>query len=368
MSTVTFSMSTDHVVETLDTSVTFGFELDEAPAAGGYVSVWLYATTDENGAIQDAMDGHDAFGDMDLYSLFSPDSQDGIDIFSYNYDVSVEAGVSPVSDFSVIEIRLTQQYNMITLPSLDDGSDADNPRSFYWNVIDDPTHVSDVTVIDGSQAFTEYRDAEDVPSDNTAPVAENEQVSTVFDTPLAIDVLANDHDVDGDPLTIDKITVAPDFGTVEIVGDEIIYTPNAGFSGLDVFRYRITDGHGETDTARVRVTVESAPNSDPVGVNDTATTAFETAIAIDVLANDTDADGDMLTIEKLTREADNGTVDIIDNELVYTPDAGFSGVDVFRYKFSDGNGGMDSAKVRVTVDAPLPPEPEAFMAEPDYLL
>jgi hypothetical protein len=98
-------------------------------------------------------------------------------------------------------------------------------------------------------------------------------------------------------------------------------------------------------------------------VDDSAATAFGTAVAVDVLGNDEDPDSDPLAVAGFTQGA-NGTVSVDDNgtpgdaaddRLVYTPDAGFAGQDSFTYTVSDGRGGRDEGTVAVTV---APPEPE----------
>ena len=72
------------------------------------------------------------------------------------------------------------------------------------------------------------------------------------------------------------------------------------------------------------------PNTPPVANPDTVTTAFNTSIPIDVLANDRDADGDTLSISSFTQGA-HGTVTKVDKQLVYTPNPGFNGTDTFTY-------------------------------------
>ena len=89
---------------------------------------------------------------------------------------------------------------------------------------------------------------------NNNPVALDDSVTTNEDTAVAIDVLANDSDPDGDSLSIDTIT-QPVSGTAIISGTLVVYTPTPGFTGGDTFAYTISDGQGGTDTATVNVTV-----------------------------------------------------------------------------------------------------------------
>ena len=92
------------------------------------------------------------------------------------------------------------------------------------------------------------------------------------------------------------------------------------------------------------------PNLMPVANPDIAVTNEHTPVVIDVLDNDYDPDGgDTLTVDSVT-QGTNGDVEIIDDQHVgYSPDPGFNGIDSFNYTVSDGNGGIDTATVRVTV-------------------
>jgi uncharacterized repeat protein (TIGR01451 family) len=93
-------------------------------------------------------------------------------------------------------------------------------------------------------------------------------------------------------------------------------------------------------------------NDPPVAVDDSATTPEGTAVTIDVLSNDSDADGDTLTVASATQGA-HGSVINNGDDITYTPDSGFSGTDTFTYTVSDGNGGTDTAAVTVTVTKTL---------------
>ena len=178
---------------------------------------------------------------------------------------------------------------------------------------------------------------------NNVPVAKDDSATTAYETAVTVDVLANDSDEDGDKLTIQS-TTSPKNGTVKNDNGKLIYTPNDGFSGKDSFDYTISDGEDEA-TATVTVTVEDEPNNAPVAKDDSATTPYETAVTVDVLANDSDEDGDVLTIQSTTSPK-NGTVKNDNGKLVYTPNDGFSGKDSFDYTISDGE---DEATATVTV-------------------
>nr|WP_321513825.1 VCBS domain-containing protein [uncultured Pseudodesulfovibrio sp.] len=108
--------------------------------------------------------------------------------------------------------------------------------------------------------------------ENQGPVADDDTQNVAEDTPTYIDVLANDSDPDGDPLSIDSFdTEATDgagnvVGTVEQVGDQLLFTPEDGYSGPAHFNYTVTDG-GLTDGAQVTLNVIST-NDDPEAKDD----------------------------------------------------------------------------------------------------
>ena len=91
------------------------------------------------------------------------------------------------------------------------------------------------------------------------------------------------------------------------------------------------------------------PNATPVAGDDAATTAEDTAVTIDVLANDTDPDGDTLSILSVTTP-DSGNASISGSQIVYTPDADVFGTDAFTYTVGDGRGGLATAAVTVSVE------------------
>ena len=188
---------------------------------------------------------------------------------------------------------------------------------------------------------------------NTAPVAVNDAASTTQGTPVTISVLANDSDANGDPLTVVSVTDLAN-GTAVINNNQTItYTPNSSFSGTDTFTYTISDGRGGTATARVSIMV-SADNTAPVAIDDAASTTQGAPVTIVVLANDSDANGDPLTVVSLTNPASGTAVINANQTITYTPNLSFSGTDSFTYAISDGRGGTATARVSIMVSADDP--------------
>ena len=116
-------------------------------------------------------------------------------------------------------------------------------------------------------------------------------------------------------------------------------------------RVRTTDS-GTLYYEEVFIITVSQSNDPPLAVDDTATTPENTAVTIDVLNNDSDPDGDTLTVDSVT-QGTHGSVINNDSDVTYTPDSGFGGTDSFTYTVSDGNGGTDTASVTVTVTETL---------------
>ena len=200
---------------------------------------------------------------------------------------------------------------------------------------------------------------------NAAPLASSDSASTPAGEIVTIDVLANDSDADGDALRIQS-SGNPANGTVSVTSaDELRYTPDTGFSGTDGFTYTVSDGEGGTDTATVEVTVEPA-NQVPVASDDSATTTAGDTVTIDVLANDSDADGDALSIQSLCCSGDKSVSVTRTDQIRYMPDDGFKGTDSFTYTVSDGEGGTDTATVTVEVIEESASEPPAIGENDDF--
>jgi hypothetical protein len=182
------------------------------------------------------------------------------------------------------------------------------------------------------------------------PVAVDDSATTDEDTTTTIDVLANDLDPEGGELTVTALTT-PSHGSVMVAGDgSISYTPAADYHGADAFDYTVEDAAGLTDTASVAIDVRPA-NDAPAAANDSATTAEDESVTIDVLANDTDIDGDQLTVTAVgTPGAGSASIEA-DGRVTYMPAANQSGSISFSYTVADGAGGSDSATVSVTVSA-----------------
>ncbi|ENO8975995.1 tandem-95 repeat protein [Vibrio parahaemolyticus] len=216
-------------------------------------------------------------------------------------------------------------------PQIDDDTEV----SFTFDIIDDED-----LVVSGSANL-------DILPINDAPNAENDVITTEEDTAVTIDVLVNDSDVEGDALSIQSASVPSEQGSVDIVDGKLVFTPAENFNGEATITYIVTDGD-LTDEAKVSVTVTPV-NDSPVAVDDTTSIQEDTAVTIDVLTNDTDVDGDKLSIESASVPKEQGTVEVVDGKLVFTPAENFNGQAEITYTVTDGQL-TDEAKVTVTVN------------------
>ncbi|ENH0542889.1 tandem-95 repeat protein, partial [Vibrio parahaemolyticus] len=216
-------------------------------------------------------------------------------------------------------------------PQIDDDTEV----SFTFDIIDDED-----LVVSGSANL-------DILPINDAPNAENDVITTEEDTVVTIDVLVNDSDVEGDVLSIQSASVPSEQGSVDIVDGKLVFTPAENFNGEATITYIVTDGD-LTDEAKVTVTVTPV-NDSPVAVDDTTSIQEDTAVTIDVLTNDTDVDGDKLSIESVSVPKEQGTVEVVDGKLVFTPAENFNGDAEITYTVTDGQL-TDEAKVTVTVN------------------
>jgi hypothetical protein len=191
---------------------------------------------------------------------------------------------------------------------------------------------------------------------NDAPDAAPDEFVTDEDTPLTVSreaLLANDSDADGDGLNLFSLSRLddPDSGSLDLNGDgTYTYTPAPNFNGSATFRYVVMDSSREGDSATVTINV-IAVNDAPVAAGDAYATEEDTPLSVDVqdvLENDTDLDGDSLTVTDVSDPV-NGSVTLNgDGTLTYTPKDNFHGSGSFSYRASDRS--ADSPPATVTVD------------------
>lgn len=181
-------------------------------------------------------------------------------------------------------------------------------------------------------------------------------------TSVTINLAAGATDPQGFPLTVLSASVAaPGHGSLVIGGGAgrlvvlaaaapsavVTYTPDAGWRGTDRIDYTLTNGHGGTVSGFVTVTT---PNTAPVAHDDSVEAHVVhggTGTSVAVLSNDSDANGDSLTIAGVSG-ATHGAAAVVGDHVVFTPASGYVGVATFGYTVSDGHGGTATATASIT--------------------
>jgi VCBS repeat-containing protein len=304
----------------------------------------------------------------------------GTDLFVYSIDdgrgYSAQAGVvvtvTPANQPPVAnaDTATVAEDGTVTIDVLANDTDVDSSFLQVWQVTQgahgrvtihgsqtveytpDPnyngTDSFTYSVADGSLGSATGTVTVTVTPVNDPPVAAADAVAVPEDGTVSVTVLANDTDVDGDTLTVTAVTQGA-HGAVAINPDKTVqYTPAANYNGPDSFTYTVSDGHGGTATGTVAVNVSPVDDA-PIANPDSASVAEDGTVAIPVLANDADPEGDTLTVTAVTQGA-HGTVAVNPDKTVrYTPAANYNGPDSFIYTISDGNGGTATGAVAINV-------------------
>ncbi len=239
-----------------------------------------------------------------------------------------------------------------TLTLNSNGSFVYTPNANY-NGADSFTYVAS----DGTFSSNVATVAITINSVNDAPVANNDSYNVNEDNTLTVSsaagVLSNDTDVENSTLTA-AVVASTQQGSLTLNSNgSFVYTPNANFNGTDSFTYNANDGDDDSNTATVTITINSV-NDIPQASDDSANTDQDTAVTVNVLTNDSDIDGDTLSVSSVSDPANGTAINNGDGTVTYTPDSGFFGTDSFSYTIDDGNSGSDTATVTITVAQVIP--------------
>jgi len=191
---------------------------------------------------------------------------------------------------------------------------------------------------------------------NDAPVAVSDTLTATEDTAVtytAAQLLGNDTDVEGQTLSIASVTSGSGGTAVKNIDGTVTFTTTANFNGSANFSYIASDGTSNSTASTVNVTV-AAVNDAPVAVADTLTATEDTAVtytAAQLLGNDTDVEGQALSIASVTSGSGGTAVRNNDGTVTFTPTANFNGSANFSYIASDGTSNSTASTVNVTVAA-----------------
>jgi hypothetical protein len=212
---------------------------------------------------------------------------------------------------------------------------------------------------DTATLVIEVREANPPAGTNTPPVANDDNCSTPIGQSVVLNVKANDYDPQGGTLGNPTLVGTPTGGTPTVNPDgTITFVPTPGFVGDAIFKYAVCDNGTPTacDTATVTVTVYSTvgmgSNLPPVAVDDAGTTLKNTPLNSSVALNDVDPNAGQSLSFGLVTPTTNGTVSLnFNGSYVYTPRAGYTGPDQFRYLVCDNGSPQkcDTATVYLTI-------------------
>lgn len=215
---------------------------------------------------------------------------------------------------------------------------------------------------------------------NDTPIVKGTTLQTDEDTNVTISLNQYTSDVDGDNLTY-SITSQPQHGTISQNGAEFVYTPTVNYYGSDSFSYKVNDGTIDSLVAKIYINIAEI-NDVPVANVDEADTNEDTAISINVLANDIDDEGfEPATVEVLNAPLHGTTtIDTGTGVITYTPEANWYGTDTFEYVVSDNgtsinhtgaklisNNALVIVRVASVNDAPVLVVSDVNMSEDDTM-
>ena len=257
-------------------------------------------------------------------------------------------------DFTSLSIDVDTQNG--TLTYLGDGLIQYEPDANFYGMDSFEFSISDDQAVASNQAKVIIN----VAPINDMPIGISDSATTNEDTPVTINVIANDTDdsaIDSSSVTILK---SPSYGTaVANANGTVTYTPNENWYGIYDFTYRVEDdgtGGGVLSTEPTSVTVNvTSINDIPVAVNDAFTMNEGDVLDMNVDANDIDIEDSSFTIV-ISSTPTSGTASVNENGLVrYIPNQGYNGTDTFKYTITDSNGGTSSAAtVTITIKDRMP--------------
>ena len=283
-------------------------------------------------------EGNAGFSDFEFTVTMSPASPDKVRVNYATTDGSAIAG----SDYQATSGRLVfgvgQTRRTITVRVA--GDTAVEPDETFGVILLSASHAE----LGRSTGTGTIED-----DDDAAPVASDDTCTTSEDTGCVGNVLANDGDDEGDSLSA-ALVGGPSHGSLSLSSDgSFIFTPDANYNGSDSFTYKASDGQADSNVATVSLTV-TAVNDAPAATDDACETDEDTNCTGNVLANDSDVDGDSPTAG-LVAGPSHGSLSLnADGSFVYTPGTGFSGADSFTYKAQDGGAYSNVATVTLAVN------------------
>ena len=234
---------------------------------------------------------------------------------------------------------------------------SDNKITYTPNPNFNGTDVITYKISDGVHELTKVINLEITP-ENDVPIIINSETTTNEDGTIIIDILRDVIDADGDNLTITSIS-QPDNGAAEIINNKIVYVPKANYHGTDALLYTIADGNGGFVTKKLDINVTSI-NDAPIIESFASEINEDGVLTIDVLKGAFDIEDDDLTISQVS-SGSHGIATIINNKIIYVPNANYHGADTIEYIISDGTNEV-SKILNINIDS-INDAPVAILSE-----
>jgi CshA-type fibril repeat protein len=336
----------------------------------------------------------DAYGNTEIQTVTLTvsaldDARD--DAFSVNEDSVLNGNVATNDGFSgAAQYSLASGVSHGQLQLNADGSFSYTPTRNFTG-----TDTFSYTVTDSYGNSETQQVSITVLAINDAPSAQNDHINGDEDSVVSGNVLTNDLDIDGDNLTVREFNIggerftAGESHTIAGIGSFTLsangtfsFTPAADFNGaVPVITYTIDDGNGGESSAQLFLSLRPVQDA-PVAVDDTATTTEDSPISGQLLANDSDVDGDSLVVSSFIVAGDTtvygagdraeitGVGRILinsDGSYLFEPAADFHGpVPVISYSVDDGNGGTAMASLSLNVSDQDDASDDYFTATEDH--
>jgi hypothetical protein len=323
-------------------------------------------STDEDVALGITLTGSDPEGDTLTYVVvdqptdgtlsgtapnltYTPDAEfSGSDSFTFTVNDGNSTSAEATVDITIDEVNDAPTANAQSLSTAED-TPLDITLTGSFNGSDSFTF----TVDDGTTTSAEATIDITVDSNNDAPTADDQSVTT--DEDVAVGITLTGSDPDGDALTY-TVVDQPTDGTLTGTAPDLTYTPDADFNGTDSFTFTVDDGTTTSAEATVDITI-NAVNDAPTADAQSVTTGEDTPLDITLTGSDPEDDALTFTIES---DPANGTLSGTAPDLTYTPDADFNGTDSFTFTVNDGD--LDSAEA--TIDITISEGNDAPTADP----
>jgi len=252
--------------------------------------------------------------------------------------------------------RETSKLSLLTRDANDQRVDLQYApgMDFTGRVVAFETRATNLAPVDWHAYFNVLRyDNPDAAAENTAPVAFDQSLSVTQDNVLSLTLAGED--AEGAALAF-VIVDGPEHGVLSGTAPDLLYEPEAGYTGPDQFTYLVNDGESDSAVATIIIDVLAVPieppvNQPPVALAQNLATELTDPLGIVLMGSD--PEGLALSYE-IAQPPAFGVLSGEAPELVYTPNPGFAGDDAFRFAVVDAEGLRDEATIRVAIGRGAP--------------